>query len=35
MANKATTIKEALKRFEDRTKIPPNEAKEIDLCFQW
>lgn len=32
---KATTIKEALKRFEDRTKNPINEAKEIDLCFQW
>lgn len=35
MANKATTIKEALKRWEEKTKTPPNEAKEIDLCFQW
>lgn len=32
---KATTIKEALKRWEEKTKTPPNEAKEIDLMFQW
>lgn len=32
---KATTIKEALKRWEEKTKIPTSEAKEVDLCFQW
>ncbi|XP_065073016.1 dynein axonemal light chain 1 [Ochlerotatus camptorhynchus] len=35
MNAKATTIKEALKRLEDRTKTNPCEDKEIDLCFQW
>uniref|UniRef100_A0A182SJ34 Dynein axonemal light chain 1 n=1 Tax=Anopheles maculatus TaxID=74869 RepID=A0A182SJ34_9DIPT len=32
---KATTIKEALKRLEDRTKTNSCDEKEIDLCFQW
>ncbi|XP_058059312.1 dynein axonemal light chain 1-like [Anopheles bellator] len=32
---KATTIKEALKRMEDRTKTNSCDEKEIDLCFQW
>ncbi|XP_055630366.1 dynein axonemal light chain 1 [Toxorhynchites rutilus septentrionalis] len=35
MNTKATTIKEALKRLEDRTKTNPCDDKEIDLCFQW
>ncbi|XP_055389553.1 dynein axonemal light chain 1 [Condylostylus longicornis] len=33
--SKATTIKEALKRWEDRTHQNSAEAKEIDLQFQW
>lgn len=32
---KATTIKEALKRWEDQTKQNSAEAKEIGLQFQW
>lgn len=32
---KATTIKEALKRWEDRTKENSAEAKSIELQFQW
>lgn len=32
---KATTIKEALKRWEDKTKENSLEAKAIDLQFQW
>ncbi|XP_055613277.1 dynein axonemal light chain 1 [Uranotaenia lowii] len=35
MAAKATTIKEALKRWEERNKSNSLEDKEIDLCFQW
>ncbi|EAT45970.1 AAEL002792-PA [Aedes aegypti] len=35
MTAKATTIKEALKRLEDRTKTNSCDDKEIDLCFQW
>lgn len=32
---KATTIKEALKRWEDKTKENAMEAKAIELQFQW
>lgn len=32
---KATTIKEALKRWEDQNKQNANDAKEIGLQFQW
>lgn len=32
---KATTIKEALKRWEDQNKRNANESKEIGLQFQW
>lgn len=32
---KATTIKEAIKRWEDQTKQNSTEAKEIGLQFQW
>lgn len=32
---KATTIKEAVKRFEDRFKCNAIEAKEVQLQFQW
>jgi dynein light chain 1 len=32
---KATTVKEALKRWEDKHKQNSAEAKDIDLCFQW
>lgn len=32
---KATTIKEAIKRFEDRFKINATDAKEVQLQFQW
>lgn len=32
---KATSIKEALKRWEERTKESATEAKEIGLQFQW
>lgn len=35
MATKATTIKEALKRWEDKYKISPSDAKEVQLQFQW
>lgn len=35
MTQKATTIKEALKRFEERYKINAMEATEIHLEFQW
>lgn len=35
MATKATTIKEALKRWEDKYKISPSEAKEVQLQFQY
>lgn len=35
MASKATTIKDALKRWEDRTKHNCIDAKHIDLQFQW
>jgi dynein light chain 1, axonemal len=31
---KATTIKDALKRWEEKTKQNATEAKEIDLFFQ-
>lgn len=34
MATKATTIKEALKRWEEKYKISPSEAKEVQLQFQ-
>ncbi|XP_055837705.1 dynein axonemal light chain 1 [Episyrphus balteatus] len=33
--SKATTIKEALKRFEERARVSSSEATEIDLQFQW
>lgn len=33
--SKASTIKEALKRWEDRTKENCLEAKVIELQFQW
>lgn len=33
--SKSTSIKDALKRWEDRTKLSANAAKEIDLQFQW
>lgn len=33
--SKATTIKEALKRWEDRTKENSIDATAIDLQFQW
>lgn len=32
---KATTIKEAIKRFEDRFKCNAIESKEVQLQFQW
>lgn len=32
---KATTIKDALKRWEDQTKKNSTEATEIGLQFQW
>lgn len=32
---KATTIKEAIKRFEDRFKVNATEAKEVQLQFQY
>lgn len=32
---KATTIKEALKRWEDKTKDNSSEARVIELQFQW
>ena len=32
---KATTIKEAVKRFEDRFKCNATESKEVQLQFQW
>lgn len=32
---KATTIKEALKRWEDKTKENAIESKVIELQFQW
>lgn len=35
MAAKATTIKEALKRWEEKYKMSPSEAKEVQLQFQW
>lgn len=33
--SKATTIKEALKRWEDREQQNSLNAKNIDLQFQW
>lgn len=33
--SKATTIKEALKRWEDREQQNSLNAKSIDLQFQW
>lgn len=33
--SKATTIKEALKRWEDREQQNSVNAKDIDLQFQW
>lgn len=35
MAQKATTIKEAIKRFEERYKCNATEANEVHLEFQW
>lgn len=35
MATKATTIKEALKRWEDKYKINASDAKEVQLQFQY
>lgn len=32
---KATTIKEAVKRFEDRFKCNAVDSKEVQLQFQW
>ena len=32
---KATTIKDALKKWDDRTKENASEAKVIELQFQW
>lgn len=32
---KATTIKEAIKRFEDKFKCNALESKEVQLQFQW
>ena len=32
---KATTIKEAIKRFEDKAKCNAIDAKEVQLQFQW
>jgi len=32
---KATTIKEAIKRFEDRFKCNAIDSKEVQLQFQW
>lgn len=32
---KATTIKEAVKRFEDKFKCNAIDAKEVQLQFQW
>lgn len=33
--SKATTIKEAIRRFEERTKQNGSEAKVVELQFQW
>jgi dynein light chain 1, axonemal len=35
LQTKATTIKEALKRWEDKHGESAIEAKEINLIFQW
>jgi dynein light chain 1 len=35
MAQKATTIKEAIKRFEERYRCNAAEATEVHLEFQW
>lgn len=35
MAAKATTIKEALRRWEDKNNKSASEATEVMLCFQW
>ena len=32
---KATSIKEALKRWEEKNNKSASEAKEVFLCFQW
>jgi hypothetical protein len=32
---KATTIKEAIKRFEDKAECNALESKEVQLQFQW
>lgn len=34
-APKATTIKEAIKRWEDKTGQNPATATEVSLVFQW
>jgi dynein light chain 1 len=33
--SKATTIKDALRRWEERNGISAVEATEVLLCFQW
>ncbi|CAH2083651.1 unnamed protein product [Euphydryas editha] len=35
MATKATTIKEAIKRWEEKTGQQANQATEVSLIFQW
>lgn len=35
MATKATTIKEAIKRWEEKTGQHANQATEVSLTFQW
>lgn len=33
--SKATTIKDALRRWEEKNGISASEATEVQLCFQW
>jgi dynein light chain 1 len=33
--SKATTIKDALRRWEEKNGIGASEATEVLLCFQW
>lgn len=35
MAAKMSTIKDALKRWEEKSKVSPSESKEIELQFQY
>ncbi|PNF18839.1 Dynein light chain 1, axonemal [Cryptotermes secundus] len=33
--SKATTVKDALRRWEEKNEISASEATEVQLCFQW